>query len=221
MKNRNMVIALLLVAIVGVVGLTLAYFTNNASVTNTFETSEFGTGITQTFTSPTNWLPGTTTDASVIATNYKDTEVAVKVTLSDQWKAKNNSILSGWVTSTGSPSAHTNNEATDQKAAIINFASLDNWIYYDGSYYYKYKLAKNAQTPSLINSVTFNSIVNASSNCETTSNNGVITTTCSSTNAGYDGATYTLTATIETVQADQYLAHWGLNASDVNIVAAP
>ena len=221
MKNKNMVIALLLVAFIGVVGLTLAYFMNNANVTNTFETSEFGTGVTQTFTSPTNWLPGDTTTANFTAVNNKETEVAVKITLTEQWEAANHTILSGWITSSGNPSSHTNNEATDEKAAIINFASLDNWIYYDGSYYYKYKLAENASTPSLINSVTFNSKVNASSNCVTTTNEGVITTTCSSTNAGYDGATYTLTATIETVQADQYLEHWNLSASDVNIVTAP
>ena len=221
MKNKNMVIALLLVAIVGVVGLTIAYFANSSSVANTFVTGEYGTSVTQTFTSPDNWLPGTTTDASVIATNNKPTEVAVKITLSENWKAANNDILSGWVTATGNPSAHTNNEATDERAAIINYADLTNWIYYNGSYYYKYKLVQNASTPSLINSVTFNRIVNASSNCVTSSNNGVTTTTCSSTNAGYDGATYTLTATIETVQADQYLNHWNLSVDDVNITAAP
>ena len=89
---------------------------NNANLTNTFETSEFGTGVTQTFTSPTNWLPGDTTTANFTAVNNKETEVAVKITLTEQWKAANNSILSGWITSSGNPSAHTNNEATDEKS---------------------------------------------------------------------------------------------------------
>ena len=222
MKKKNIIVALLLVAIVGVVGLTIAYFSNQASVENEFTASEFGTTVTQTFVSPDNWLPGTTTNASIIATNNKNMEVAVKVTLSEEWKAANNSTLSGWVTSSGNPSAHTNNEVTDQKAAIINFASLDDWIYYDGAYYYKYKLEQSDSTPSLINSVTFNSIVNASSNCETTTGeNNQIITTCSSTNAGYDGATYKLTATIETVQASEYLAHWNVTAANVNIVDKP
>lgn len=221
MKNKNMVIALLLVAIVGIVGLTLAYFANSSSFNNQFTTSEYGTSVTQTFTSPTNWLPGDTTSASVIATNNKETEVAVRVTLTESWKAKNNSTLTGWITSSGNPSAHTNNEATDEKAAIINFNNLSDWIYYDGHYYYKYKLAQNDSTPSLISSVTFNSKVNASSNCLTSTNNGVTTTQCSSTNAGYDGATYTLTASVETVQANQYLDHWNLSSDNVNITAKP
>ncbi|MBQ9318328.1 MAG: hypothetical protein IJR82_02155, partial [Bacilli bacterium] len=38
MKNRKSIIALLLVAIIGIVGLTVAYFSNSTSITNEFET---------------------------------------------------------------------------------------------------------------------------------------------------------------------------------------
>ena len=61
MKNKKTIILLLLIAIVGVVGLTLAYFANTASVENIFTTKQYGTTVDEVFTSPDDWTPGTTT----------------------------------------------------------------------------------------------------------------------------------------------------------------
>ena len=38
MKNRKSIVAVLLVAIIGIVGLTVAYFSNSKSIANEFET---------------------------------------------------------------------------------------------------------------------------------------------------------------------------------------
>ena len=42
MNNKKTVIALLLIAIIGIVGLTIAYFSNQTDVENTFTTKEYG-----------------------------------------------------------------------------------------------------------------------------------------------------------------------------------
>ncbi len=57
MNNKKSVIALLLIAIIGIVGLTIAYFANSTDVENTFTTKEYGTTYTESFVSPENWLP--------------------------------------------------------------------------------------------------------------------------------------------------------------------
>ena len=54
MKNRKSIIALLLIAIIGIVGLTIAYFANSTDVENTFTTKEYGTEYTEEFVSPDN-----------------------------------------------------------------------------------------------------------------------------------------------------------------------
>ena len=43
MKNKKSIIALLIVAIIGIVGLTLAYFSNSDTIENQFSTKEYGT----------------------------------------------------------------------------------------------------------------------------------------------------------------------------------
>ena len=49
MKSNKTIIALLIIAIVGVVGLTIAYFSNSSSITNTFTTNPYGTTVTEEF----------------------------------------------------------------------------------------------------------------------------------------------------------------------------
>ena len=58
-KNKSLIVILLIV-VIGIVGLTLAYFTNTANVSNEFKSKEYGTTVTEEFTSPENWLPGST-----------------------------------------------------------------------------------------------------------------------------------------------------------------
>ena len=60
-KKNSILVIILLVLVVGVVGLTLAYFSNTASVDNTFNTKKYGTTVDEVFESPDNWTPGTTT----------------------------------------------------------------------------------------------------------------------------------------------------------------
>ena len=208
-KNRKPLIALLVVVIIGVIGFTLAYFSDSITIGNEFKTKKYGTSVTEVFVSPDNWTPGTTTEKSVVATNTGNVDEAVRISYTEKWVAANETTeLSGWVDENGNVTDHESGLATDERAALINFDNASDWTLNDGYYYYNYKLAPTESTSSFIKSVTFNSIVQSDSDCEETSENGTKTITCTSTGEGYDGATYTLTFTIETVQYDQYKNAW-------------
>ena len=71
-------------------------------------------------------------------------------------------------------------------------------------YYYNKKLSSGNSTTSFIKSVTFNSQITADTECTTSGN----VTKCESTGNGYDGAKYTLTINVETVQFNAYKAIW-------------
>ncbi len=201
MNSKKSIIALLLVAIVGVVGLTIAYFTNSANIENEFRTNSYGTTFVEEFVSPDNWTPGTTTTKTLTVTNSGNVDEAVRVEYIESWTSKNGDPL---------PLKQNGNDV-----AIINWANNYDWtpVTEKGKnyYYYNFKLAPTEVTSTLLDSVTFNSLVTNGSNCTTNETNGATTITCDSTGDGYDGATYTLTFKAQTVQYDKYKEAWGTN----------
>ena len=211
-KNKSLLI-ILLVLCIGLVGLTIAYFSNSTALDNIFSTKEYGTTYTEEFVSPDNWLPGDTTPKTITATNSGQVDQAVRISFTESWKAKDNTTLSGLIDENGNL---TNNTENSEHAAIINFSDNDDWTYSNGYYYYNFRLAPNETTSSLIDSVTFNSKVKNSSNCVTNESNGTKTITCNSTQSGYDDATYTLTFNIETVQYDKYKEAWNTDIAILN-----
>ena len=211
MNNKKTIFILILVLFVGIVGLTLAYFANSTSVVNQFTTQPYGTTVEETFTSPSNWLPGDEVDKTIVATNTGNVDEAVRISLSENWKTANNGTLNGWITINGNKSSHLeeNEPSTDERVAIINFDNASDWTYSNGYYYYNYKLAPNESTSSLIKSVTFNSKTKLDDTCVETPTVTGRTITCESSGNDYDNATYTLTFTVETVQYNKYTAVWG------------
>ena len=209
MKQRKSVIALLLVAIIGVVGLTVAYFSSTTTFENEFQTSEYGTTYIEKFTSPDNWLPGDETEKTLQVTNSGNVDEAVRVKVEERWVSKKGTTL---------PLTQ-----GDNVAALINFINNDDWtkVEVDGEnyyyYYYNYKLAPQETTSKLLDKVTFNPLINAKSTCVDTVEDGVTTRVCNSDGTGYDGATYTLTLTVETVQYNRYQDAWN---TSVNIAAS-
>ena len=129
MNNKKSLIALLLVAIIGIVGLTLAYFSNTTSVENEFKTREYGTTVEEVFTSPTDWLPGVTTNKTVVATNSGEVDEAVRISMQESWTTKNDGTLNGWIHADGTKSTHqTQSELeTDERVAVINFDNTNEW----------------------------------------------------------------------------------------------
>jgi alternate signal-mediated exported protein len=201
-KNKKALLALMMVAVIGIVGVTIAYFTSSDTFTNVFGTKPYSMEVQETFESPTDWTPGTTTSKSIIATNKGDVEAAVRISYTESWVDAQGATLPL-------------KDGSNNSAAVINFASDLSTKWTESTeggtkyYYYKTKLAKNASTSSLINSVTFNPnvAIGTSNNCVDDTTNH--TRTCTTSTSGYAGGTYTLTVTVETVQYDQYQTAWG------------
>ena len=195
MKNKKSIIFISLITVVLLaIGVTLAYYTSSDTFNNEFVTGTYSIETQETFESPSNWTPGTTTPKTVIATNKGNTPAAVRIKLTPSWQDKDGNPL---------PLSDGTNDA-----AIINFASNLNskWIYQDGYYYYNRALKENKSTTSLIESVTFNPdfAIDTSSDCESV--NGL--TTCTTTFNDYAGGKYTLQIEVETAQFDQYKNIW-------------
>ena len=203
MKKNKSLIIILLIVIVGVVGLTLAYFTNTTNITNEFKSREYGTTVTEEFTSPDNWLPGSTEPKKLTVTNSGQVDEAVRVSYVETWTSKNGDNLS---------LTQNNN-----RAAIINWANQNDWTTVTENnktyYYYNYKLAPTEVTSTLLNSVTFNSAITNTNNCTTNETATGKQVVCSSSGDEYDGATYKLVFTVETVQYDKYMSAWNTNTS--------
>lgn len=202
-KNKKPLIALLLVAVLGVVGVTFAYYSTENIFENIFKTGAYKTEVEETFTSPSNWTPGTVTEKIIKVTNKGDVDVAVRITLEEKWTAADGTEL----------------PLTDGDNRVVE-VNLDNlhWQKYNESsgehYYYDAKLKP---TESLIEDLViliwFNQNVEFEpiTNC-TTSDDGT-KKTCTSTLSGYAGATYTLTVKVETAQFDQYKNAWNTSVN--------
>ena len=190
-KNKKSIIFLFGLSLVFIVIGVIAYFSNNEIMQNRFISGTYKTVTRETFTSPTNWIPGQETEKSIVTKNEGTIPVRVRVKLDESWTSKNNDPL--------------DLEYNGEKAAIINFDNESDWLKKGDYYYYLEELAPGDETSSLIKSVTFNSNVEPDILC-TTSNNVY---TCESTGDGYDGATYELDITTETVQANKYREVWG------------
>ena len=197
-KKSWPLIALVLVAVLGVIGGAIAYFTSSDTFTNVFRTQPYRVEVSETFVSPENWTPGTTTPKTVVAKNTGDVDVAVRVSYTEGWVDSQNITL---------PLIDENNN----QAAIINLTN-NGWtkVVENGQtyYYYNTKLTKNQTTNSFMSGVTFNEnvTINTIHNCEDDAETH--TRTCVTSTGGYAGGTYTLTVNLETVQFDQYKEAW-------------
>ncbi len=229
-RNNKPLIALVLLAIIGVVGGTFAYFTSQAQFANVFRTKPYSTELSEEFEAPTDWVPGEETSKKVYVTNKGDIDLAVRISYTEEWVSSDGTSL---------PLEQTKDGGTKVRAALINFPNPADWISHneaDGKtyYYYKNAVVKDAQTSLFIDKVTFNRDVDIEYTCENTytytdgtTSTGtspeagktvkITTQKCNSTSKSYAGATYTLTIKIETVQFDQYKNYWG---TDMEIATA-
>ena len=200
MKNKKTLVILLLVVVIGIVGLTIAYFSNSTSIENKFETAEYGTDVVEIFTSPTDWKPGDETSKVLIVKNTGEVDEVVRIKVEEKWVSKNGDDLPL--------------KQGDNVAAQINYINGRDWtrVDVDGEnyyyYYYNYKLAPDEETSELLDKVTFNPFISSSLSCQDSNLNGEIKNECYSSGDGYDGATYTLKFTIETVQYNGYKDAW-------------
>ena len=188
-KKRNLYIIAFL-CFITLVGVTIAYLQSTNTFENIFNAGTYKTVTHEEFTSPTNWTPGDETPKTITTKNEGTIPVRVRVKLEEEWTSKNGNQLD--LTYNG------------ENAVIINLDNEVDWILKDGYYYYTKELAPGETTSSLIKSVTFNPNIAGDVNC--TTENGTVT--CESTGNSYDGGTYKLNITTETVQAKNYEEIW-------------
>jgi len=216
--KKTPLIAIAILLVVGVIGGTIAYFTNKETFENIFGTAEYNTTINETFKSPKNWVPGTTTTKRVEVINKGNVPVVVRAKIDNSTK--------GWYTNPEDESTKLNLE----DEVTINYNEDSNWEKVGDYFYYKTVLEnKNDKTQdSFIESVTFNSTVKIDEEhqvCEytytyedgTTSTGDApqegkdVTATsknCKAAEGSYAGSTYRLDIVVETMQAENHKEVW-------------
>ncbi len=193
--NKKPLIAIAVLAIIGIVGGTFAYFTSTATFQNIFQTATYKTVSTETFVSPTDWAPGTTTDKTLTVYNEGSIPVGVRVCYVGSWSSG----------STLKASLVTVNRANTDKWTQISSTSGDSQI--TGCYKYNTSLAAGATAQTPIASVKLSDDAGTAGNGEATcvethpSANQTVKT-CTAGNLG--GATFTLNLTVTTVQYDKF-----------------
>ena len=198
LKKKRSLFAIAFLCLVVLVGITIAFFTSTSNIDNIFNSGTYKTVTTENFVSPTDWKPGDTTPKTITTKNEGTLPVRVRVKLTESWISEDSQELP----------IENNNE----RMAIINFANESDWIKDGDYYYYKRDLAPGESTTSLIESVTYNP--NAVGNISCTADNGI--SSCKTTGASYDGGTYLLNCSIETVQIDGVLSAWNLEEDPVH-----
>ena len=191
MKNKKTIVAIIAVLLVVVVGVTFAYFQSTASFENLFNVGIYKVTTTEVFESPSNWAPGQEIPKTITTTNEGTIPAAVRVSYTEQWLDGDTDITS----------SITNGTVT------VNLDNTSDWTKEGNYYYYNYILEPEQTTSSFMKSVTLSSSINGIT-C-TPSNDG-LTQSCESSSP-IQGATYKLTITKETVQADSYQEVWNTN----------
>lgn len=196
-KNKKKLLIVGVLGILTVLGGTLAYFSTTKSFINTIKTGIYQTKIFEEFVSPTNWKPGDVAEKTIKVTNIGSIPMAVRAKINEKWIAADGSQLAGII-------------SNDERAAVLEFG--EGWTDgNDGYYYYGTKENKTVldageETTSFIKSIKFNESTTTYLD-EIPSEDGK-TVTFTSTGGGFDGATYTLTVRVDTVQYDAARNLW-------------
>lgn len=230
-KKKMPIVALALLAIVGVVGGTIAYFTSVKEFPNVFKTDVYKTEIEEVFTPEDgeNWTPGTEVNKDVFVKNTGNVPVAVRVTMTEEWiNAEGETV-------------EKDGKYNGKDVVEKTFVEIGNWIQ-NGNVYYYNKALTNDQRVQFLDSVKLSQeLANTENLCKTTYTYQVGEETktiaegeevpagavkvsekqvCSSDENGYSGLEYKLTIKVETVQYDAYEEYFNVKKADVNIAEA-
>lgn len=220
MKNKKSLGGILLLALsVGVVG-SLAYFSQEITKTNEFNTAKYDTTIEEEFTPPDKWLPGVEVNKDVTVVNNGNVDVVVKAALTEVWSNSNGSLENTFVDENG-----THRAALLALPNVVEYvegmdltSQAGKWVVYEDTYYYMGTIGEGESSALLLDSVTLNPLLDVTvSEVHQTvklDENGkkVITTTEEKGKYGYDDANYKLTVSANTIQATaSAIKTWGDN----------
>ncbi|MBR5670056.1 BsaA family SipW-dependent biofilm matrix protein [Candidatus Saccharibacteria bacterium] len=189
LKNKkNLLTIAIALAVVGVIGAVFALGSDKSIFGNQFEINNYKVAHIEEFTSPSDWKTCDETAKTFVVKNEGNAPIAVRIKYEEYWR---NAADTDYLPSV----------KDGVTLAIINFQNETDWtLRSDGYYYYKETLAPGASTSSLFKSVTLNCDANlgADNVCSVVSGNLV----CTKPNDEYEGATYHLEITAETMQGD-------------------
>lgn len=159
-KTRNLIVGLALVAVVGG---TLAYFNQTMDIKNQLGTKKYGSEVVETFTPKDDWQPGATVNKDVAVENTGDYDIIARVTWDEEW------TRNGETTSYEKNSLAEVMNQTKQSVVTKNLDDTANWIYGgDGYYYYLQTIKKNEKSTKWLDSITLNSDANMGKIVKTT-----------------------------------------------------
>ena len=154
---------------VALVGSTFAYWNQTAEINNPFQTQSYGSTLVEDFrpADGEDWQPGVEVNKDVTVENTGDTDLIVRVMLSETWTRKEGSAATdgtykdsqsedaGYdVYTTYQESATDGLTANDKSVVTKNFSDSANWIKgTDGWYYYAKSLAGGTSTDQWLDSV--------------------------------------------------------------------
>ncbi len=201
MKNRKRLIATVAIAgCVLLIGGIFAFSRDSSVFSNIFQLATYKTVATETFVSPSNWQTCQAVPKTVTVKNESTQAVVAKIKYDESWVASDRTTSLGLV-----------DDTTNLRMAIVDRDNVDKWLFNEGdsSYYYYRPLEPGETTESFMKSVTLNcdaSLVYDEVNTCTVTNGRK---TCSTNVSPYASATYTLRATISTIQANAAREEWG------------
>ena len=160
LKNKKTILFAGLSAFILVFVGSLAYNKDLFSFANLFHLGGDVVEFVETFDSPDNWTPCTTTPKTAIATNKNNSPRYVRMKINEYWRTSDTTTPESDHETSDLPLTWDDN-GTEKHYAVINTQNDDKWeLKSDGWYYYKTTLGQDESTLSLLESVTFNCEVN-------------------------------------------------------------
>jgi len=170
-KKKLMAIATFLV--ITLIGGSLAYWSQELSVENQFNTGKYGSELIEDITQcdDGDWEPGGTVNKKVKVSNTGNYDIIVRVKLDEEW-VRNNGVIKSINFNDLASVNHSSNSgyaiydiyqedpsdgyiANDNSVVWKNFATSSNWVRgSDGWYYYKGNVYPSTSTDLLLNSLT-------------------------------------------------------------------
>ncbi|MBR6961677.1 BsaA family SipW-dependent biofilm matrix protein [Candidatus Saccharibacteria bacterium] len=185
-KNKKPLFLISALLIAAGVGFTVAYNSNDATMSNQFSMAKYKVAYTEEFVSPDSWKPCDETTKTFVVTNEGTTPVHVRIKYEEYWRNKVDSEYLQPV------------KDGVQLTEII-FQNESDWqLKSDGYYYYKEPLPAGEATSSLFKAVKLNCNANfGKENICTKTANGTV---CEKPADEYEGAKYHLKIIAETLQ---------------------
>ena len=185
-SSRGIPAIIVFVALLGVVGATIAFNHDRSILPNRFNLASYKTLYTEDFEAPENWITCQTIDKTLTVTNDASSSgpVSVRVRLEEKWLDNRGREM---------PLVSENSGLT---MAQINFTENSGWVKDGMYYYYENDLAPGETTSSLISGVTLNCDANLDSD--------------SGADRAYAGRPYYLKMVAQTIESEHKNAKTGL-----------